>query len=131
MRAQRYDVGRVIELGDLKDALRFLNATYKTNYNSIEKAVVKDDWTKKYNKIVSILERFKRIRRKDILMKFSPFGGKASELDQIITQLVEEGKVKIFFHDKQLERPTKAAGKTYEEYEWQEKKRVKVELDGQ
>lgn len=131
MRAQRYEVGRMIELGDLKDALRFLNATYKSNYNSIEKAVVKDDWTKKYNKIVDILERFRRIRRKDILMKFSPFGGKASELDQIITQLVEEGKVKIFFNDKELERPTKAAGKTYELYEWQEKKRVKVDLDAQ
>lgn len=133
IRAQRYDivlseednvVGRTITIEDFRDAKSILDATYSDSGYSIEDAAVENEWTRKYNQVKGTLKKWEKIHRRDLLPRMSGYGCKASEVDGILNQLVEEGVIDIFdSHGTPLvEAKTSEAGTLNKEmYVWKKK----------
>jgi len=117
IRANRYEEGRVITLQDYREAKRILEATYSQNHGSIENVGV-SDLTKHYNRIKKEL-MLHPVKRRDLLRKMSPYGCYKAEVNHIITNYVEEGRVEILLDGK----PRRGVSKNGEEvYVWRQTK---------
>ena len=113
MKAQRYEGGKEITLEILKEAEAILNATYDTAHG-ITKEVGVSVYTKAYNKAKEIIRLRKRITRRQLLQKLSPYGVTADAVFKIMEALSQEGAVTINLRGKIKQKPSTTGEEVYE-----------------
>ena len=115
-RAQRYEKGRVISLRDMEEAKNFLLVTYEDSYTTLEDAAAPRDFNKWLNRVVEkIKEEGGKIHRTKLLRQMSPYGCLKRDVDLLLRQLFEEGRIFIKSESgKLLQSPTKNGTEIYE-----------------
>jgi hypothetical protein len=113
MRAQRYDpVGdnREISLADVKDAEKLIRLTWNES-TALVRSLVSSSATEDSGKVEEFLRKNGRMKRTEILKNAHV---EAQDLNVIIDQLFQEGRVRIMLNGKPQEFPSRNGSETYE-----------------
>jgi len=111
IRAQRYTPGKEITIDDFRAAQYMLEETYRDNHELTSEVGV-SQYTKAYNRVVSLLKKKKRTRRA-IMQNCSPYGFTADLVSKILEQLSQEGKIEAKLHGEPQEDLTHKGNEIY------------------
>lgn len=112
MKAQRYEVGREITLEVLIEAENILNATYE-GARGITKEVGISAYNKAYNTTKDLVKQRKKITRRQLLQRLSPYGVTADLVLKIMQHLHQEGLVTINLRGKEKKYPSTTGEELY------------------
>lgn len=114
MKAQRYSLGTVIELEDMLDAARLIEATIKTAPGVVAE-VAGDDVRRLISKVQTYIRRRGKVDRGTILRNM---GLTAREIQPALDWLLQTGKIDVW---QDGTRTGRIERRTDEEYEWVDK----------
>lgn len=92
IRAQRYEVGNVIEVQDFEDAKRILDATYKMAWSALD-SVGATQYHRYLRAAENVIREKGQVSRRDVLMAVRWEDSK--QCTQAMSQLYQEGKIRI------------------------------------
>ena len=112
VRLQRYEIGNVVEIRDLLEAKRILDATFCDNEIAVSDVGVSREM-QAYNLIANLIKSHQKITRTKLIRTVSKKHS-VDIVNTIVYQLVEEKKVKIKLGDRLQGKPSRNGAEVYE-----------------